>query len=99
MFDQENLLLNYKNDQDQKWDWKNSTTWRKVAVIFLNYFIIIYILLAQVHVLFGRNVKDSVTSDAVGRMFKSFLDHTSITSTKKTHLARRSIPAILEEMG
>ena len=39
------------------------------------------------------------TGDAVGRMYKAFLDQTSITSSKKAHLARRTIPAIMEEMG
>ena len=32
-------------------------------------------------------------------MYNTFLSHTSITSKKKTHLARRTLPAVLEEMG
>ena len=32
-------------------------------------------------------------------MYTTFLDHTLITSKKKTHLARRTFPQLLEEMG
>ena len=39
------------------------------------------------------------TGDGLGKMYSNFLSHTSITSKKKTHLARRSLPAVLEEMG
>jgi hypothetical protein len=39
------------------------------------------------------------TSDGVGKMYSNFLSHTTITSKKKTHLARRGLPTVLEEMG
>ena len=53
----------------------------------------------KVHVLFGKKVEDSLTGDGLGRMYSLFLKYTSITSKKKTHLARRTMPTILEEMG
>jgi hypothetical protein len=53
----------------------------------------------QIHVLFGRTVNQTSTGDGLGKMYNSFLSHTSITSKKKTHLARRTLPGVLEEMG
>lgn len=39
------------------------------------------------------------TGDGLGKMYNTFLSHTTITSKKKTHLARRSLPTVLEDMG
>jgi len=50
-------------------------------------------------VLFGRTVDQASTGDGLGKMYSTFLSHTSITSKKKTHLARRTLPTVLEEMG
>ena len=47
----------------------------------------------------GTPLAHPITGDAIGRMYTTFLEHTSITSKKKTHLARRTFPSILEEMG
>ena len=66
--------------------------WFNSVLQFLTIFI-------KVHVLFGKKVEDSLTGDGLGRMYSAFLEHTSITSKKKTHLVRRAVPSILEEMG
>ncbi|KAF8802302.1 hypothetical protein BYT27DRAFT_7039855, partial [Phlegmacium glaucopus] len=52
-----------------------------------------------IHVLFGRHVNEKMTGDGLGKMYKTFLDPTSIMSQKKTHLARQTLPTILEDMG
>jgi hypothetical protein len=52
-----------------------------------------------VHVLFSRTVDQMSAGDGLGRMYTSFLSHTTITSKKKTLLARRSLPTVLEDMG
>ncbi|PPQ83254.1 hypothetical protein CVT24_001164 [Panaeolus cyanescens] len=51
------------------------------------------------HVVFGKNVNEPMGGDGLGRMYSSFLDFTTVNSTKKTHLARRTMPSKLEEMG
>lgn len=56
-------------------------------------------IFSKLHVLFGKKVEDSLTGDGLGCMYTAFLDHTSITSKKKTHLTRRTLPGMLEEMG
>ncbi|KAF8964903.1 hypothetical protein BDZ97DRAFT_1918603 [Flammula alnicola] len=52
----------------------------------------------RVPLLFGRAVDRPITRDALGHMYSSFLEPTSITSNKKTHLARQSLPPVLEEI-
>lgn len=49
--------------------------------------------------MFGKTVNKPFTSDALGKMYQNFLDKTSITTKKKTHLACRTMPTILEDMG
>ncbi|KAF8814964.1 hypothetical protein BYT27DRAFT_7023729, partial [Phlegmacium glaucopus] len=52
-----------------------------------------------VHVLFGKTVGQAGKADGLGKMYSNFLSHTSITSSKRTHLARRTLPKKLEDMG
>ncbi len=49
--------------------------------------------------MFGKTVDKGFTGDAFGKMYQNFLDRTSVTTKKKTHLARRTMPTILEDMG
>lgn len=49
--------------------------------------------------LFGRTVGTVTSADAVGRMYSTFLEHTSITSEKKMHITRRAFPTVLEDFG
>jgi hypothetical protein len=53
----------------------------------------------QVHLMFGRTVDKPMSGNGISKMYKAFLDSTSISSSKKAHLARRAIPTILEDMG
>lgn len=49
--------------------------------------------------MFGKTVDKGFTGDTFGKMYQNFLDRTSVTTKKKTHLARRTMPTILEDMG
>lgn len=40
-----------------------------------------------------------MTTDGLSKMYKKFLDETSITNSKKAHLCRKSVPTIIEDMG
>ena len=47
---------------------------------------------------FGRKVGQSCHSGTLLKMYSTFLEPTSIRSSKKTHLARRAMPSIMEDM-
>ena len=51
------------------------------------------------HVLFGQTVDKMGTGDGLGKMYNTFLSHTTITSKKKAHLAHQSFSTVLEDMG
>jgi hypothetical protein len=53
----------------------------------------------EVKLLFGRKVGQPCSADALQKMFTQFLKHTTITSPKKLHLARRTMPTLMEDMG
>ena len=59
----------------------------------------IYRLLFQVRLMFGRTVDKAMTGNGISKMYKGFLEQTSISSNKKAHLARRTVPTLLEDMG
>jgi hypothetical protein len=52
-----------------------------------------------VKLLFGRVVGKDCSGDALRKMYKKFLEPTTIKSQKKLHLARRTMPTVMEEMG
>ena len=49
--------------------------------------------------MFGKSVGKACGDDALRKMYTRFLESTSIKSKKKLHLARKTIPTHLEEMG
>ncbi|KAK0430229.1 hypothetical protein EV421DRAFT_1744357 [Armillaria borealis] len=49
--------------------------------------------------MFRKTVDKGFTGDAFGKMYQNFLDRTSVTTKKKTHLACQTMPTILEDMG
>ena len=49
--------------------------------------------------MFGRTVNKAMTGNGISKMYKGFLEETSISSRKKAHLARRTVPTLLEDMG
>ncbi|KAN0129106.1 hypothetical protein V8E53_013102, partial [Lactarius tabidus] len=52
-----------------------------------------------VHLMFGRAVDKPMSGNGLSKMYKVFLDATSVSSTKTAHLARRAVPTIMEDMG
>jgi hypothetical protein len=56
-------------------------------------------MLFQVHVVFGKTVEKPTSPEGLRKMYNKFLDSTTITTTKKLHLARRTIPSMMEDMG
>lgn len=56
-------------------------------------------LCQQQRLLFGKTVDQPFTSAGISNMFKQFLDHTTIKSKKKMHLARRSMPTLMQALG
>ncbi len=49
--------------------------------------------------MFGRTVNKPMSGNGLCKMYKVFLDATSVSSSKKSHLARRAVPTIMEDMG
>jgi hypothetical protein len=49
--------------------------------------------------MFGKTVGKSCSPDTLRKMYTTFLETTTIKSKKKLHLARRTMPTVLEEMG
>ncbi|THH15033.1 hypothetical protein EUX98_g9527 [Antrodiella citrinella] len=54
---------------------------------------------SQVKLLFGRNVGEDCKIETVRKMYETMLKPTTIKSTRKTHLARKTMPAVMEDMG
>ncbi|KAH8995285.1 hypothetical protein EDB86DRAFT_3077787 [Lactarius hatsudake] len=52
----------------------------------------------KINVIFGKQVGEPSTGDAMRKMFSKFLEHTSIRSEKKLHLARRTVPSLMEDV-
>ncbi|KAF8230614.1 hypothetical protein L208DRAFT_1378470 [Tricholoma matsutake] len=53
----------------------------------------------QVCLMFRRTVDKARTGNGISKMYKGFLKETSISSSKKAHLARQIVPTLLEDMG
>ncbi|KAH9075641.1 hypothetical protein EDB83DRAFT_2312080 [Lactarius deliciosus] len=53
----------------------------------------------EVHLMFGRAINKPMSGNGLCKMYKAFLDATSISSNKKAHLARWAVPTIMEDMG
>ena|ERR1700761_7926362 len=49
--------------------------------------------------MFGKTVGKPCSPDTLRKMYTTFLAATTIKSKKKLHLARRTMPTVLEEMG
>ncbi|KAF8236088.1 hypothetical protein L208DRAFT_1213621, partial [Tricholoma matsutake] len=91
------------------WNWQSATlNWGNELVCLLLAFLQPYAICLvdstysngrPVHLMFGRTVKKVMTSNGISKMYKGFLEETSISSSKKVHLARWTIPTLLEDMG
>jgi hypothetical protein len=44
--------------------------------------------------MFGRTVDKAMTGNGISKIYKDFLEETSISSRKKMHFARRTAPAL-----
>jgi len=53
----------------------------------------------EVKLLFGWKVGQPCSADALQKMFTQFLNHTTITSPKKLHLAQCTMLTLMEDMG
>lgn len=53
----------------------------------------------EVKLLFGKHVGQPSSGDALRKMYTTMLEPTTITSKKKLHLARRTMPSVMEDMG
>jgi hypothetical protein len=49
--------------------------------------------------MFGQAVDKPMSGNGLSKMYKVFLDATSVTSSKKAHLARWAVLTIMEDMG
>jgi hypothetical protein len=49
--------------------------------------------------MFGKTVGKPCSPDTLRKMYTTFLESTTIKSKKKLHLARRTMPAVMEDMG
>jgi hypothetical protein len=49
--------------------------------------------------MFGRTVEKVMTGNGISKMYKGFLEEMSISSSKKAHLARRTVSTLFEDMG
>ncbi|KAH9026139.1 hypothetical protein EDB85DRAFT_1816892, partial [Lactarius pseudohatsudake] len=85
MFDQGDLVSKIPD-----WDWADASSWREVCEDPVA---------KVVHLMFGRTVNKPMTGNGLCKMYKAFLDATSVNSNKKAHLARRAVPTIMEDMG
>ncbi|KAH9027170.1 hypothetical protein EDB85DRAFT_1819778, partial [Lactarius pseudohatsudake] len=85
MFDQGDLVSKIPD-----WDWADASLWREVCEDPVA---------KVVHLMFGRTVNKPMTGNGLCKMYKAFLDATSVNSNKKAHLARRAVPTIMEDMG
>ena len=95
MFDQEDFISKVGD-----WDWSQAVTWQKVPPIIRSCNRNVFnCVIQQVNLIFGKQVGESSTGDAMRKMFNKFLEHTTIRSEKKLHLARRTVPSLMEDMG
>ncbi|KAF8467011.1 hypothetical protein DFH94DRAFT_616994, partial [Russula ochroleuca] len=99
MFDQGGLMAKFP-----EWDWSKSVTWRKASAKWPTtpdhqQHDELTMAPFQVKLLFGRAVGKPCSGDALRKMYGKFLEPTTIKSRKKLHLARRTMPAVMEEMG
>jgi len=49
--------------------------------------------------MFGKSVDKPTRSEALCKMYEKFLNSTTINTSKKLHLARHTMPTIMEDMG
>jgi len=53
----------------------------------------------KIKLIFGKHVGQASSGDALRKMYTNMLEPTSITTKKKLHLARRTMPTVMEDMG
>jgi len=99
MFDQGGLMAKFP-----EWDWSKSVTWRKASAKWPTtpdhqQHDELTMAPFQVKLLFSRTVGKPCSGDALRKMYGKFLEPTTIKSRKKLHLAHRTMPAVMEEMG
>jgi hypothetical protein len=86
------MMLHFMLDQGDLisrvpgWDWGDPSSWHQVCVGLR--LTCICLLILQVHLMFGRTVDKAMSGNGILKMYKVFLDETSISSGKKAHLAR-----------
>ncbi|OBZ66313.1 hypothetical protein A0H81_13774 [Grifola frondosa] len=49
--------------------------------------------------LFGKSIGKPCSAETLREMYRKFLQQTTIKAAKKLHLARRSVPTMMEDMG
>lgn len=99
------ILLHYQFDQEglidriDGWDWSCAPTWRKVSDQMYPSMGSAAEVGNKVKLMFGRVVGQPSSGDALRKMYTAMLEPTTITSKKKLHLARRTMPTMMEDMG
>ena len=99
------VLLHYEFDQEELvmrtngWDWSKAASWRQVSSGLSDALVASPPVLLQVKLLFGRKVGVPCSGSALRKMYTTFLENTTIKSHKKLHLARHTIPTLMEDMG
>jgi hypothetical protein len=53
----------------------------------------------QMCLMFRKTVEKPTSPEGLRKLYENFLKHTTITSSKKLHLACRTMPMIMEDMG
>jgi hypothetical protein len=93
-FDQEGLAGKIKD-----WDWSQVSTWRNVSLFSLHWSAARLTGWCKIKLIFGKHVGQASSGDALRKMYTNMLEPTSITTKKKLHLARRTMPTVMEDMG
>ncbi|KAF8234981.1 hypothetical protein L208DRAFT_1376676 [Tricholoma matsutake] len=55
--------------------------------------------LVHVHLVFGKTVEKPTSPEGLQKMYENFLSFTTITTSKKLHLAHHTMPTVMEDMG
>jgi hypothetical protein len=99
------LLLHFVFDQSELtdtvegWDWSRTSTWRKVSGASMPSRSQQLTPLSQTRLIFGRKIGTPSSGDTLRKMYELFLTTTTVSSSKKLHLARRTVPEVMEDMG
>ncbi|KAG2126022.1 hypothetical protein DEU56DRAFT_721617, partial [Suillus clintonianus] len=81
------ISLHYQFDQEGLMSKVNGWDWSRSATW------------REVKLMFGKHVGQPSSGDALRKMYTTMLGPTTITSKKKLHLARCTMPSVMEDMG